>query len=80
MKTYAANASPEDRMAISVIDLFAGPGGLGEGFSSLRDSSGEPLEVQEPITLAERRAFLRLPVEERRRILGKQTTEVAAED
>ncbi|WP_322153502.1 DNA cytosine methyltransferase [Paratractidigestivibacter sp.] len=28
---------------IAVIDLFAGAGGLGEGFSSLRDSSGEPV-------------------------------------
>ena len=26
---------------IPVIDLFAGPGGLGEGFSSITDSSGE---------------------------------------
>ena len=28
---------------IPVIDVFAGPGGLGEGFSALRDSAGDPI-------------------------------------
>jgi transcriptional regulator with XRE-family HTH domain len=37
---------------------------------------GEPVDVQEPITLVERQAFLKLPIEERRRIMAKQAKEM----
>jgi hypothetical protein len=39
---------------------------------------GEPVDVQEPITLIERQAFLKLPIEERRKIMAKQAREMAA--
>jgi transcriptional regulator with XRE-family HTH domain len=40
---------------------------------------GEPIDKQEPITLVERQAFLKLPLEERRKIMAKQAREIAAE-
>jgi hypothetical protein len=39
--------------------------------------SGEPVEAQETITLVERQAFLKLPIEERRKIMAKQAKEMA---
>lgn len=38
---------------------------------------GKPLEIDEPLTLKQRRAFMRLPLEERRRIMAKQAKELA---
>ena len=38
----------------------------------------EPVEVQEPITLVERQAFLKLPLEQRRKIMAKQAGEMKA--
>ena len=40
--------------------------------------SSESIEAQGPITLVERQAFLKLPIEERRKIMAKQTKEMAA--
>lgn len=40
---------------------------------------GVQVNVQEPIILVERQAFLKLPIEERRKIMGRQAKEMAAE-
>lgn len=57
-------------MPIPVIDLFAGPGGLGEGFSSIRDEKGEKvfkisLSIEKDIiahkTLEQRSFFRQFP-------------------
>ncbi|MDD5171174.1 MAG: XRE family transcriptional regulator [Syntrophales bacterium] len=37
---------------------------------------GEVVETQEPITLVERHAFLKLPIEERRKVMAKQAREM----
>jgi len=39
----------------------------------------ETIETTAPLTLAERLAFLKLPIEERRRILAKQAEAMVAE-
>jgi hypothetical protein len=36
-------------------------------------------DAQEPITLVERQAFLKLPLEERRKIMARQAEEMSAE-
>lgn len=41
-------------------------------------ASGESVDIQEPITLVERQAFLKLPLEERRNIIARQAKEMAA--
>lgn len=38
---------------------------------------GEPVETEQPLSLVERRAFMKLPLEERRRILAKQAENMA---
>ncbi len=38
----------------------------------------EPITIQQPLSLSDRRAFLKLPIEERRRILTEQAEEMAA--
>jgi hypothetical protein len=41
--------------------------------------SGGTAGLREPITLIERQAFLKLPLEERRKIMAKQAREIAVE-
>jgi transcriptional regulator with XRE-family HTH domain len=54
---------------------------LSEGLITKGDAVkalGEPVEAKESITLVERQAFLKLPLEERRTIMARQAKEMAA--
>jgi hypothetical protein len=56
--------------------------GLGQGLITKEDALktlDESVEAQEPITLVERQAFLKLPMEERRKIMAKQAREMMAD-
>jgi transcriptional regulator with XRE-family HTH domain len=54
---------------------------LSEGLVTVEEASrvlGEQLDMKAPISLVEKRAFAKLPVEERRRILAEQADKMAA--
>jgi hypothetical protein len=38
----------------------------------------KPLEVSEPLSLIEKRAFMKLPIEKRREIMAQQAARIAA--
>ena len=38
---------------------------------------GEPVDAEEPISLVERRALMKLPLEERRRVIAEQAEQSA---
>lgn len=46
----------------------------GVGFGN---TGAHTFDAQEPITLVERRAFLKLPLEERRKIMARQAREIS---
>jgi hypothetical protein len=63
----------------AVKNVPSGP--MSEGLITKGDAVkalGEPVDAQEPITIVERPAFLKLPIEERRKIMARQAREMAA--
>ena len=55
--------------------------GVAEGLLTQEDGMkmlGESLKVKEPMSLVERRAFMKLPLLERRKIMARQAKEIAA--
>ena len=55
--------------------------GVAEGLLTQADGVkmlGESMDVKEPVSLVERRAFMKLPLAERRRIMARQAKEMAA--
>lgn len=64
-----------------IVDLFAGPGGLGEGFASLRDSENNPFSIEisvEKEWSAHRTLTLRAFLREYRRKMGRLPEEFLA--
>ncbi|MFQ6117648.1 MAG: ImmA/IrrE family metallo-endopeptidase, partial [Candidatus Bipolaricaulia bacterium] len=54
---------------------------LAEGMLTREEAEGmlgEPVEMKQPLSLIERRAFMKLPLEERRRLLAEQAERMAA--
>ncbi len=47
-------------------------------FTSSEKMPADPATIQQPLSLSDRCAFLKLPMEERRRILTEQAEEIAA--
>jgi len=55
--------------------------GVAEGLLTQEDGIsmlGESLKVKEPMSLVERRAFMELPLVDRRKIMARQAKEIAA--
>ncbi|MBI4641978.1 MAG: hypothetical protein HY731_14910 [Candidatus Tectomicrobia bacterium] len=54
---------------------------LAEGLVTQEEAErmlGEAIKTEQPLSLIERRAFMKLPLEERRRILAEQAEKMAA--
>jgi len=64
------------RTARGHMDAGGGPSAARKEAERVSGQSTEP-DTKEPLTLAQRRAFLKLPLQERRRILAEQAEQMA---